>query len=139
MSTLDDVIVLGSPALLTTVGPDGPRTRPVIVQPDPHRQPHVLGVLTREDARKVADVRSRPLATLAGTTEHGFFSLDAEVELVTDPAIIAPAMAHFLGAPEEDPAPAPGTCLLRLTVTAGQVWTVRSPAPFDNEVAPLEL
>lgn len=146
MATLSDVITFGSPVLLTTTSPEGPRTRPVIAQPDPEPGSSPIAVLTMAAAAKVADIRRDAQVSLSGTTADGFFALIAEAEIVEDPQLVERGMAHFLGKNGEDSAPhedrgdaAPPAVLIRLRPLSGKVWTVHSPAPFDNEVADLEL
>lgn len=145
MTSLNDVLPVDRTALLTTLGPEGPRTRPVAVQPDPLGEPGVAAVLTPATARKTADVRERPLVTLAGTTADGFFSIQADAEVVEDPALVARAMARFVGrdAPEGgESGPAhegPVTVLVRLRPRGAKRWVVHSPRPFDSHVEDLEV
>lgn len=104
----------------------------------------VLAVLTQPDTRKVEDVRETPIATLSGMTPHGIYVLNAQVEIVEDPAVVGPAMARFL---DIDPAAmhapeageVPSAVALRLRVVSGQMWTVHSDAPFDNDVEDIEV
>ncbi|UYG16250.1 pyridoxamine 5'-phosphate oxidase family protein [Brachybacterium huguangmaarense] len=145
MTSLNDVLPVDRTALLTTLGPDGPRTRPVAVQPDPLDEPGVAAVLTLAQARKAADVRERPAVTLAGATPDGFYAIEADAEVVEDPALVARAMAHFVGGdvPEGGAGASahegPATVLLRLRPRAAKRWVVHSPRPFDSDVEDLEV
>ncbi len=144
MTTVNDVLRPGSTALLTTQGPDGPRTRPVIVHDDPAGEAGVLAVLTKPDTRKIADVAATPRATVCGTTADGYYALEARTEVIDDPAVVGPAMARFLGmdpaqAPAPEPGAAPAVAAIRLRFDSGKKWTVHSDKPFDNEVEDIEI
>ncbi len=145
MTSLNDVLPVDRTALLITLGPEGPRTRPIAVQPDPLGEPGVAAVLTPVNARKTADMRERPVVALAGTTSDGFFSIEADAEVLEDPALVARAMARFVGgdAPEggkSGPAhEGPATVLIRLRPRAAKRWVVHSPRPFDSHVEDLEV
>lgn len=148
MTTLADILPVDRPALLTTAGPEGPRTRPIGIHPDPHGDEGVVAIVTTETTRKVADIAAQPMVVLSGTTDDGYYAIEARAERVDDTAAIGRTMAHFLGgagtAPADDAAPAeqeqeqdeerPATVLYRLHPTSATLWTVHSPRPFDNDV-----
>jgi len=106
-------IAPGSVVLFTTIGPDGPRTRPVVCRPDPDPQEGALTIQTAPVARKVADVRADSRVTVSGPTPTGWFEIQADAVLV---------------ATEQDAA------VLRVLPRAGRIWTVHSPAPRDSSV-----
>lgn len=118
---LADLLVPGSAVLLTTQADAGPRTRPVVLRAPAEPGPGRIDVLTGATTRKVGEAAATPGVTLAGPTPTGWFSVEADAEVVS---------------------PAPGTsaddahpvALLRLTAREARAWVVHSPAPFDNTV-----
>lgn len=122
--TTAEVLAAGREALLTTTGPRGPRTRPVILQADPLGRPDHVSILTSVATRKVADLRADARVTLAGPTpppHRGWFSV---------PAVAVVTRADEAG---------PRVVRLDLAVSDGRLWTVRSDAPFDNETSVLAV
>lgn len=115
MTDLSDLLPAGAVVLLTSLGPGGPRTRPVTIQAG---QAGFVTVLTGAEAKKVAQIRAHPEVTLAGPTPGGWFAVEA----------VARAM---------EAAEPPGAVALELRLLSGRTWVVHSAAPFDNEVVEL--
>lgn len=122
--TAPELLVPGTVILLTTVGSDGPRTRPVVLQPDPQGRPDHIGVLTGAGTRKVADLGHDPHVTVTAplpAPRRGWFSLPGTVVV------------------EASPDAGSSTARIDIALRDGRVWTIRSDAPFDNETAPLRV
>lgn len=112
-----EIITPGSIALLTTMGPEGPRTRPIQVQPDAQWRSGYLAVFTKAITRKAGDVAANPRVTLSAPTPTGWCTMEgiASVHPVDGEAV-----------------------RIEIKLVRGRIWTCFSDNPFDHVAEEIE-